>query len=180
MTVVTQSPTDTFRAFRTPWLNEDNAFESNNTYAIGQIGTEISGYYLYDFDSVLPDPITIIKVELGIEFHCLGEEAVFIRVSKDGGVTWSGESGPWTITQVDEILWLDITNYGYGWTREELLDANLRIKIRYSSTGGTGPGGGGIRMAWTAYLDWIPVRVTYGEVEAPTVTTQEATGMGLD
>lgn len=158
MTEVTQSPTS--NSGNPAWLNPTNAYSSNNVYSTCGVRGAVRRFFDYGFDGVLPASISISKVEVGIEFYCLATEVVKIRISVDGGVTWSAWSTEFTLT-TEAMLWVNVTAYK-AWLRSYLLDANWRIEIvRQLSGAGVGCPE---KEAWTVHLDWIPTRVTYEEV----------------
>lgn len=159
MIEATQSPTSNSGG---GWLDPENAYSSNDAYAVCGRRGEVRRYFDYDFDGVLPASISISKVEVGLEFYCQANENLKIRVSVDGGVSWSAWSDIFTLT-TESMLWVDVTAY-IAWIRDYFLNVNWKVEVAF------GLGGGGAcpeKIAWSAYLDWIPTKVTYEEVAPP-------------
>lgn len=161
MTVITQNPSATV-SIVPRWLLPERAYTSDNLYTYTISQGAIQQYHDYNFDGVLPPNIAISKVEVGLEFYCLAYENLSIRISTDGGSTWSAWSNPFTLT-AENIIWVDVTAYHPTWLRDHVLNANWKVQVKYVAGGGAGCP---LKEAWTPYLDWIPTRVTYEEVVA--------------
>lgn len=136
--VWTKSPS----AWTGTWTTPENAASSDNTYA-GVPKTETETYSNYGFGSCA----SVTKVEVGVEGYSEGGEIIRIRVSDDGGSSWSGTHDV-TLTGSDTLTWVDVTS-DFSWTPAHLLDANLRVEA-------TGIAVGGYK---STYVDWLPVRV---------------------
>lgn len=139
------------------WTNGANAYSSNDVYASCVVNNRTHEYWNYGF--AIPPAASIFKVEIGIEFRCLATESVRLRLSRDGGATWT----PWSdlfALLVEDMLWVNFTAGYADWSADDFSDANLRIQINFRKQAGAGCPE---KEAWTAYLDWIPVRVTIAE-----------------
>ena len=115
------------------WTNPLNAYTSNNVYATSGFPPCIHRFYNYSFSL---SGSTITKVEVGIEFYCLPLESVQIRLSWNGGSSYTAWSNRFTLTSED-IIWLDFTS-ATDWTADKLSDANFRVEIQFLGEGGTG------------------------------------------
>lgn len=152
MPVVTRNPTYSSGQ----WFFITNAYTSDNNYALCSKIDDYARYYQYGFQNVLPVDAIIDKVEIGIEFYCGVGEGVRLRVSAD----WAGSWSVWSMLfrlATENTVWVDVTAYK-TWLRSDLLDGALMVDIKYDEGEGHGCPE---KAAWTAYLDWIPVRVTY-------------------
>jgi len=130
MTVETKSPTSNSGN----WLLPTGAYtKDDGNYAVCSVRSDTHLYYDYFFGLAGK---TIDKVEIGIEFYCQAAESVRVRVSWDGGVTWSDWSQKFTLTGED-IIWVNFTSVT-DWTAEKLSDANLRVDIEFGVGGGAG------------------------------------------
>ena len=125
----TKSPT----ANSGSWFNPIDAYSSDDQYAFCTAADNSHLYYDYGFSLAGK---TIDKVEIGIEFYCRAIESLRVRVSWDGGNTWSGWSNRYTLT-TEDIIWLNFTS-GTDWTPEKLSNDNLKVEVQLKVGGGGG------------------------------------------
>ncbi len=132
------------------WTNGQNALSSNNLYASTKTNSAIHDFYNYHISG--GTGVWVAKVETCVEAYAAGDDRIGVRLSTDGGASWSAEqvvtpprADPNTATCVD------FTSYKASWAWSDLSDASFRVQARYVKVGG---------QAGYVYLDWIPVQVT--------------------
>lgn len=142
--IQTKNPTTTSGG----WTSGSNAYTSDNAYASSATNgaTEIYGGYGF---STASWP-SVVKVEIGLEFHSDGNDDVIIAISNDGGASWSSTTVTVETNGIvdDTFEWYDFTA-AYSWTPVDVAD--IAVKITHAKSGGS---------AETIYVDWLPVRVT--------------------
>jgi len=136
------------------WSHGDDAYSSNNQYAY--ISTDNKKHQFYDYDFSLGSA-TITKVEVGFEAYggaTTTPDKLCFRVRYDKSPeTWSSWSSWYNLPTSDPNTqtWVDFTG-ATTWTTSKLSDTNFKVEVDYDKGSGGTP---------KAYLDWIPVRVTY-------------------
>lgn len=136
--VWTNSPS----AWGAGWTTPENAASSDDVYA-SMAKNAIETYSDYGFGTCG----SVTKVEVGVEGYSEGGEKIRVRVSNDGGSSWSTTLDA-TLTASDTTTWLDFTS-AFSWIPDMLLDANLLVEAQGIAVGG-----------WkSTFVDWIPVRV---------------------
>ena len=141
------------------YAEDTNSGLNDNVDPIG-IGTDKHNYYTYGLLNAVPAGSTIsgITVQADIAVSTT-KDAPFtaIRLSWDGGTTWTDPVKQFTLTAEAE------TTYTYGgttdlwgrtWSTSELSDANFRVQVINGETKGN-------VSSHDFSLDWIPVSVTF-------------------
>lgn len=134
--IVTQNPQS--NSGSSNWLLPTNAYTSNDQDAVCSRTASDRMYYDYDFDTALPEGVTIDKVEIGVEHEeTQSPDVLWVRVSWDGGSSWSGYAKIQSFGS-ETLDWIDATELT-DWTRTKLLDVNLRVEVEYHIAEGCYP-----------------------------------------
>lgn len=171
-TTVTQGATSN-QAVATGWTNASNAYGAtgDNSYATAVVKRSdpsiSSDYGSYGFDGVIPVGATIDQVELLVEWmftDCSGNPGTL-----DVGAVVSGSlvSTEHLTCQTTETTNTVDMGDGTSWTRDDLLDANFKVRVIANSHTSGNP-----NQNQTFSLDRIAVRVTY--TPPPVEYTQSA------
>jgi|GEM_PF-6147494 len=139
------------------WTYGSRGYTSNNSYAYDSSNGDSETYSGYGFSL---GTSTITKVEVGIEAYTKTNNGLQLRVSWNGGGTYSGWSSTYYPPGSDpnSVMWFDFTS-STSWMPTKLNNANFRVQIRYVKNYYQND-----CIDYNIYLDWIPVRVTYTEV----------------
>ena len=152
-TTVTKSPT----TYTGTWTAPQNALAQGSPIAEDSTTNKQETYSGYSF--TIPAGATITKVEVGIFASSIASATIKFQVSIDG-TTYPYS---YTATPPDFYTTGFSSDYqtisGISWTTTNV------NQIRVLVTGFVGTGK-------TAYLDWVPIRVTYNVQAASTTTTQ--------
>lgn len=132
------------------WTSGGNALSSNNLYASTKSSSALHDFYNYHITS--PGSSAVEKVEACVEAYSAGDDRIGVKISTNGGSSWSPEQVV-TLPAADpnSLTCRDFTSSKNSWAWSDLSDANFRVQARYAKVGG---------QASYVYLDWIPVRVT--------------------
>jgi RHS repeat-associated protein len=132
------------------WKDGQNAFSSNNLYASTKTASATHTYSGYGFTGIAD--VGIWRVEACVEAYTAGDDDLGVRISTDGGATWSAEQAVnLPASDPNTLTCLDFTSAKATWMWSDLSDANFRVQIRYIKVGS---------QASYDYLDWIPVKVS--------------------
>lgn len=131
------------------WANPSNAVSSNNQYATSSSASATHDFYNYGFAG--PPNAWITKVEACIEAHTAGDDDLGVRITTNGGGTWSAEHiVNLPAADPNSLTCLDFTSHLPSWTWNDLGNGAFRAQVRYVKIG----------QASADSLDWIPVRVS--------------------
>ena len=93
---------------------------------------------------------TITKVEVGVEGYTVGDERLNIRVSWDGGTSWStSQTYTFPTSDPNTLTYFDFTG-ATTWTTTKLNNANFRVEVTDVYQGAPS----------NSYIDYICTRVT--------------------
>jgi hypothetical protein len=159
----------------TPWLSPTQnsadgggGFEVGPSYAYADdangaanINGAGQGHRFYGYDtSGVPAGEAVTGIEVRLDWwldKTSSTSSVDVRLSWDGGTTWTSAKHGTTQTTTDgnptDILGTPSDTWGRAWTLSELSSANFRVKVVCNSSSPNRD----------FYLDWIPVRITYGD-----------------
>ncbi len=143
------------------WFNAENAGADDATYATAapaENGSVTNDWHGFGFDSVIPSGAVINGVTIEWEFKVstTGSVAHFYR-------TWSFDASATVATEVlddtEPLADKIVSSAPNGVTRNNLLDANLRVRARAHRPSGA--------TSYTCSLDFVRVTVTYNEDTTP-------------
>jgi RHS repeat-associated protein len=132
------------------WTNGQNAISSNNLYANTNSNGALHTFSNYGLTGSASAWIT--KVEACVEAYTAGDDDLGVKISTNGGSTWSTEQIV-NLPSLDPnaLTCLDFTSHLASWSWSNLANGNFAVQIRYVKVGGA---------ASQEYVDWIPARVT--------------------
>jgi len=130
-----------------PWENPENAFYSDDQYAMTD---KKDSFQDYGYNFTLPNNARIISVFVGFEAFTSGNERLEVKVSWDGGNNWGGYTFDLPTSDTNTTTWINFTNIT-RWTPEMLNDTNFRVRIKSVAVG----------AMKEIYLDYLPVNITY-------------------
>jgi PKD repeat protein len=135
------------------WTSCSNAFADDSNRATAAVtGTTNKSGIWRDYNISIPSDAAIDQVRVRIDFFASKTNGyVGVRVSPDGGATWSPQYSSGGVTK-ENTVFFDFTN-DISWTAEKLNNTNFRVNATCFKVGsGANP---------TCNLDWIPVNVSY-------------------
>jgi hypothetical protein len=148
------------------WTNKDNVKLSDNVFATAVSVAQTITLDTFGFAPILPASqyLLVDEIEVRIEakvddaFGSSGSMTLDVDLSPDAGSTWTSivKDADWTeaegeVTKVVSVLGTPGNRVVWGrfWSASELSDANFRVRVTLSATGGTFP---------TAFIDNVQCR----------------------
>jgi hypothetical protein len=143
---------------------DGNGFEATPTNAFADDGNPARNangagdrHRFYNYGITVPAGCPVMGIEVLLDWrlgNAQGTSSMSVELSSDGGATWTAaktdpiETG--TFHQATLGGTADL--WGRSWTAADLGNGSFRVRVRCDSTA-TGK---------DFFLDWVPVRVTYG------------------
>src|SRR5262249_36811318 len=143
---------------------DNDGFEGNPTNAFadgGGVATNTNGsgdrHRFFNYGIAIPAGCTVKGIEVRLDWRLgrtLGTSSMSVELSGDAGGTFTAAKtdGQETTQEHTAILGASTDTWGRAWTASQLGDANFRVRVTSNSTSGLRD----------FFLDWVPVRVTWG------------------
>ena len=142
-----------------------NAFADGGTdpnYKAENIDGDGDRHRYYNYGISIKSACTIPGIEVRVDWWLAnlgGTNTLSVEVSWDGGTSWTAaktdtEDGA---TEHSVVLGGPADTWGHAWTVAELSNANFRVRLTTSCTGPPTPCNNE-----DYFLDWVPVKVSYG------------------
>ncbi|MCJ7572355.1 MAG: hypothetical protein MUO82_10865 [Candidatus Thermoplasmatota archaeon] len=151
-------------SYKNEWTNPTNAYSQNNVYATCQPSgatTNEQDYYNFGITTTCMDDITDIKIYIDAYCSAVSIEYFTIKLSWDGGTTWTSTQNTPAIGTTDTNTYVSIGGlWGRSWSLSELSNANFRVYLLGYTSGGI----------VTIYFDHIYLVVTFNPIVIGTVT----------
>jgi len=137
-------------------VNPTNAFTNDGHPAVNKDGPG-DRHRFYGYGLAIPAGCALKGIEVMLDWKLdstSGTSSMSVELSSDGGVTWTAAKtdAQETSSYHQATLGGSADLWGRSWTRADLDDGNFRVRVRCDSTA----------AGRDFYLDWVPVRVTYG------------------
>jgi len=169
--------------YTTGWLNpsadmptsggDNNGFERNPTYAYTDgggsaasinngTGNNADRHIFYNYGINIPTDAITYGIEVRLDWRLdstSGTNYMDVDLSWNGGSSWTStkRDSNETTSEHTTVLGGPADAWGRAWSASDFSNSNFRVRVHaYSSD-----------SARDFYLDWIPVRVTYGVCRPP-------------
>jgi len=169
--------------YTTGWLNpsadmptsggDNNGFERNPTYAYTDgggsaasinngTGNNADRHIFYNYGINIPTDAITYGIEVRLDWQLdstSGTNYMDVDLSWNGGSSWTStkRDSNETTSEHTTVLGGPADAWGRAWSASDFSNSNFRVRVHaYSSD-----------SARDFYLDWIPVRVTYGVCRPP-------------
>ena len=145
------------------WTNPGNALASDNAYATSTANNDDQGYRNFGFNIPAGSIIDGIEVQVDAKKSTTGSNwQVEVRLSGDGGATWTARDSTGNLTTTETTYTLDGTSaaWGHVWDPVQLTDGNFRLEVRNNRSSSSG--------STTTSLDQVRVKVTYSTINSGT------------
>jgi len=143
---------------------DNNGFEGTPTNAFangGGVATNNNGagdrHRYFNYNLTFPTNCNVRGIEVRLDWRLsstYGTNSMSAQLSWNGGATWTALKTDTRETTAEHtgVLGSATDTWGRSWTAPELSNANFRVRVISNSTSSTRD----------FFLDWAPVRVTFG------------------
>jgi hypothetical protein len=114
----------------TVWVNPNNVFLSDNSYANANTAGDLQKYSTFGFS--VPSGATINGIEVDVEAHgALGGETLRCYLSGNAGSTWSAVKGQTFNAGADQVQPFGnaTSTWTYSWTSSSFSNANFMMRL---------------------------------------------------